>query len=56
VQDINDSGAGQVFSAEQLVPQTHSSGPKELGLKFSIPIFFFQGGLHDSNCACQGLP
>jgi pimeloyl-ACP methyl ester carboxylesterase len=35
--------AGQGFSADQLVPQTKSSGPKELGLKFSIPIFFFQG-------------
>lgn len=43
VQDINDSVAGQSYSAEQLVPQTKSSGPKELGLKFSIPIFFFQG-------------
>src|SRR5689334_2800941 len=36
VEDINDSGAGQVLSAERLVPQTHSSGPKELGLKFSV--------------------
>ncbi|HKT49416.1 MAG TPA: alpha/beta hydrolase [Candidatus Angelobacter sp.] len=43
VEDINDSAAGQVFSAERLVPQTKSSGPKELGLKFSIPMFFFQG-------------
>jgi pimeloyl-ACP methyl ester carboxylesterase len=43
VQDINDSAAGQDLSAEQLVPQTHSSGPKDLGLKFSIPVFFFQG-------------
>jgi pimeloyl-ACP methyl ester carboxylesterase len=31
------------LSAERLVPQTRSSGPKELGLKFSIPMFFFQG-------------
>ena len=30
VQNINDSGAGQVFSAEQLVPQTHSSGHLKL--------------------------
>lgn len=43
VADINDSATGQVFSAERLVPQTRSSGPKELGLKFSIPMFFFQG-------------
>jgi pimeloyl-ACP methyl ester carboxylesterase len=43
VEDVNDSGAGQVLSAERLVPQTSSSGPKDLGLKFSVPIFFFQG-------------
>jgi pimeloyl-ACP methyl ester carboxylesterase len=43
VEDINDSVAGQMLSADRLVPQTKSSGPKELGLKFSIPIFFFQG-------------
>ena len=43
VQDINDSGAGQMLSADRLVPQTRSSGPRELGLKFSVPILFFQG-------------
>ena len=43
VQDINDSGDGQVLSAERLVPQTKSSAPKELGLEFSIPMFFIQG-------------
>jgi pimeloyl-ACP methyl ester carboxylesterase len=43
VQDLNDSGDGQMLSAEQLVPQTKSSGPKELGLEFSIPMFFIQG-------------
>ena len=43
VEDINDSTAGQSLSAEQLVPQTRSRGPKELGLKFSVPMFFFQG-------------
>jgi pimeloyl-ACP methyl ester carboxylesterase len=43
VEDINDSVTGQSFSAEQLVPQTKSKGPKELGLKFAIPMFFFQG-------------
>jgi pimeloyl-ACP methyl ester carboxylesterase len=43
VQDINDTGDGEMLSAEQLVPQTKSSGPKELGLEFSIPMFFIQG-------------
>jgi pimeloyl-ACP methyl ester carboxylesterase len=43
VRDINDSGDGQVLSADQLVPQTRSMGPKELGLQFSIPMFIFQG-------------
>jgi pimeloyl-ACP methyl ester carboxylesterase len=43
VQDINDTGDGEMLSAEQLVPQTKSSGPKELGLEFSIPLFFIQG-------------
>jgi pimeloyl-ACP methyl ester carboxylesterase len=43
VQDINDSGDGQVLSAERLVPETKSMGPKELGLEFSIPMFFIQG-------------
>jgi pimeloyl-ACP methyl ester carboxylesterase len=43
VQDINDSGDGQMFSGEYLVRQTKSKGPKELGLEFSIPMFIFQG-------------
>lgn len=43
VQDINDSGDGQMLSADRLVPQTQSLGPAELGLEFSIPIFVFQG-------------
>jgi pimeloyl-ACP methyl ester carboxylesterase len=43
VQDITDSGDGQILSADRLVPQTKSSGPKELGLRFSIPMFIFQG-------------
>jgi pimeloyl-ACP methyl ester carboxylesterase len=43
VQDLNDSADGQVLSAERLVPQTKSFGPKELGLEFAIPVFFFQG-------------
>ena len=43
VQDINDSGDGQILSAEHLVGATRSRGPKELGLEFSIPMFFIQG-------------
>jgi len=43
VQELNDIGDGEILSAEQLVPRTNSSGPKELGLEFSIPMFFIQG-------------
>jgi pimeloyl-ACP methyl ester carboxylesterase len=43
IQDFNDSEEGQMFSGEHLVRQTKSSGPKELGLEFSIPMFFIQG-------------
>lgn len=43
VQDMNDSGEGQMLSAERLVPQMQSIGPAELGVEFSIPIFVFQG-------------
>jgi pimeloyl-ACP methyl ester carboxylesterase len=43
VEDINNSAAGQSFSAEQLNWKTKPAGPKALGLKFSIPMFFFQG-------------
>lgn len=43
VQDINDSGDGQMLSADRLVPQTQSIGPTELGLEFSIPVYVFQG-------------
>jgi pimeloyl-ACP methyl ester carboxylesterase len=43
VQDINDSVDGQMLSGERLVPETKSSGPKDLGLEFSIPMFFIQG-------------
>lgn len=31
------------MSADQLVPQTKSSRPEDLGLTFTIPVFFFQG-------------
>ena len=43
VQDINDTVAGEELSAERLVPQTSSIGPKDLGLEFSIPMFFIEG-------------
>jgi len=43
VQDINDSADGQQLSAEQLVPQTKSAGPAELGQEFAIPMFVFDG-------------
>jgi pimeloyl-ACP methyl ester carboxylesterase len=42
-QDLNDSVDGQMLSGERLVPQTKTMGPKELGLEFAIPVFFFQG-------------
>jgi pimeloyl-ACP methyl ester carboxylesterase len=43
VRDLNDSADGQMLSGQRLVPQTKSKGPKELGLEFAIPVFFFQG-------------
>ncbi len=43
VRDLNDSVDGQILSGERLVPQTRSETMKELGLKFAIPIFFFEG-------------
>ena len=43
VRDINDSADGQMLSGERLVPQTTSLEPKDLGLDFAIPMFFFQG-------------
>jgi pimeloyl-ACP methyl ester carboxylesterase len=43
VRDLNDSLDGQTLSGERLVPQTRSETMKELGLKFAIPIFFFEG-------------
>jgi pimeloyl-ACP methyl ester carboxylesterase len=32
-----------MLSGEQLVRQTKSKGPKDLGLEFSIPMFLIQG-------------
>jgi pimeloyl-ACP methyl ester carboxylesterase len=43
VQDINDSGDGQLLSGERLWPQIKAMRPADLGLEFSIPFFVFQG-------------
>jgi pimeloyl-ACP methyl ester carboxylesterase len=43
VEDLNDSFQGQILSGDRLVPQTRSETMKDLGLKFAIPIFFFEG-------------
>jgi pimeloyl-ACP methyl ester carboxylesterase len=43
VQDLNDSLDGQNLSGELLVPQARSETMKELGLRFAIPILFFEG-------------
>jgi pimeloyl-ACP methyl ester carboxylesterase len=43
VQDFNQSGDGEIFSADQLVSQAKSARQEDLGLTFAIPIFFIQG-------------
>jgi len=43
VQDLNDYLAGQLFSGNILFPQTRSQKMQDLGLKFAVPIFFFEG-------------
>ena len=43
VRDLNDSIDGQILSGDRLVPQARSSTPKDLGLEFAVPVFFFQG-------------
>src|SRR5258708_146138 len=43
VSDVNDWIDGQILSADRLVPETTTQGPKELGIDFGVPIFFFQG-------------
>ena len=43
IQDLNDSFKGQILGEDRLFPQTRSETMKDLGLKFSIPIFFFEG-------------
>ena len=43
VEDLNDSIDGQIFSGDRLVPQTRSQTMKDLGVKFAVPMFFFEG-------------
>lgn len=43
VRDLNDSLDGQNLSGERLVSQTRSETMQMLGLKFAIPVFFFEG-------------
>jgi len=43
VEDVNDSADGQMFSGEHLVSQVTSATPKDLGLEFAVPMFFFEG-------------
>jgi pimeloyl-ACP methyl ester carboxylesterase len=43
VEDLNNSIDGQMLTADHLVPQTRSATMKDLGLKLTIPIFFFEG-------------
>jgi pimeloyl-ACP methyl ester carboxylesterase len=42
-QDLNDSFDGENFSSERIASQTRSETMKDLGLKFAIPVFFFEG-------------
>lgn len=41
--DLSADIEGQMLSGERLVPQALSITPKDLGLSFEVPIFFFQG-------------
>lgn len=43
VRDLNDNIDGQSFSGDALVPQARSATMKDLGLKFALPMFFFEG-------------
>jgi len=43
VEDLNDSFKGQILGEDRLFAQTKSLTMKDLGLKFAIPIFFFEG-------------
>jgi pimeloyl-ACP methyl ester carboxylesterase len=43
VQDLNDLLEGELFSGNILFSKTRSQTMKDLGLKFAIPVFFFEG-------------
>jgi len=43
VEDVNDSGDGQLLSGEKLFPQMKSLTMKDLGFEFALPVFFRQG-------------
>ena len=44
--DLSDDLDGQLFSGDALVPKIRSATMRDLGLRFAIPIFFFEG-THD---------
>lgn len=43
VRDVLDDFDGQSFSGDALVPQATSQTMRDLGLKFAVPMFFFEG-------------
>jgi pimeloyl-ACP methyl ester carboxylesterase len=43
VRDVLDDFDGQSFSGEALVPQARSQTMRDLGLQFTVPMFFFEG-------------
>jgi pimeloyl-ACP methyl ester carboxylesterase len=43
IDDLNDSFKGQILGEDRLFEQTKSLTMKDLGLKFAVPIFFFEG-------------
>jgi len=43
IQGVNDAADGEELSAERLVPQTQNFRATDLGLDFSVPMFFIQG-------------
>jgi pimeloyl-ACP methyl ester carboxylesterase len=43
LRDVNDWLDGQDLSAERLVPQTRTLGPRALGGDFALPVFVIQG-------------
>lgn len=43
VRDVLDDFDGQSFSGDALVPQARAATMRDLGLKFAVPMFFFEG-------------